>query len=53
VCGGVVGVQEEHNLNSKKNPERIDHVQEPVRSPFKTQAVVPADINTVLKQLYG
>ena len=53
VCGGVVGVQEEHGLNSKKNPERIDYVQEPVQSPFKTQTVFPSDINTLLKQLYG
>jgi transcription elongation factor Elf1 len=53
VCGGVVGVQEEHGLSSKKNPERIDQMQQPVRSPFKAQTIVPSDINTVLKQLYG
>ena len=53
VCGGVVGVQEEHGLNSKKNPERINHIQESGRSLFKTQTVFPSDINAVLKQLYG
>jgi len=53
VCGGVVGVQEVHNQNVKKNPEQIDHIQEHVTSSFKTQPVVPSDITTVLKQLYG
>jgi hypothetical protein len=53
VCGGVVGIQEEHAQNLQKNPERIDQIREPVQSPFKTQAVVPSDINTVLKLLYG
>ncbi|MGD1046691.1 MAG: hypothetical protein ABR936_15390 [Bacteroidota bacterium] len=53
VCGGVVGVQEEHGMNSKKNSERIDQMHEPVRSLIKNQTVVPSDINTVLKQLYG
>ena len=53
VCGGVVGVQEVHNQNKKKNPDRIGQIQEPVQSSSKTQAVVPPDINTVLKHLYG
>jgi hypothetical protein len=53
VCGGVVGVQEEHGQNSKKNPERIDQIKESVGSSFKTRTVVPSDISTVLKQLYG
>jgi hypothetical protein len=53
VCGGVVGVQEEHSQNSKKNPERVELMREPAHSPFKTQAIVPSDINTVLKLLYG
>jgi hypothetical protein len=53
VCGGVVGVQEVHNQDLKKNPERIDQIQEPVKSSFKTQTVVPSDISTILKHLYG
>jgi hypothetical protein len=53
VCGGVVGVQEEHGQNSKKIPDRVDHLQEPIGSASKTQSNIPSDINTVLKQLYG
>ncbi|MCX6121624.1 MAG: hypothetical protein NTX44_08395 [Ignavibacteriales bacterium] len=53
VCGGVVGVQEEHGQSSKKDAERIELMEEPARSFFKTQTVVPSDINTVLRLLYG
>ena len=53
VCGGVVGVQEMHNQDVKKKPEYIDQIQEQVKSSFKTQPVVPSDITTVLKHLYG
>jgi hypothetical protein len=53
VCGGVVGIQEEYGQSSKKNPERLELVREPARSPFENQAAVPSDINTVLKLLYG
>jgi hypothetical protein len=53
VCGGVVGVQEAHGQNSKKDPEQVELMREPAHSPFKAQAIVPSDINTVLKQLYG
>jgi 6-phosphogluconate dehydrogenase (decarboxylating) len=53
VCGGVVGIQEEHSQNVKGNPRRIEEIQEPVRSSFKTQATVDSDIESLIKYLYG
>jgi DNA-directed RNA polymerase subunit RPC12/RpoP len=53
VCGGVVGVQEEHSQNSKKNSERTDQEKDLVESSWKIQGITLPDINTVLKHLYG
>jgi len=53
VCGGVVGVQEELGLNSKKNSERTDQEKDLVVSSWKMQCITLPDINTVLKHLYG
>jgi hypothetical protein len=53
VCGGVVGVQEEHVHHGKNNHERIVHKQDSVQSSIQARNGHPMDINTVLKRLYG
>jgi hypothetical protein len=53
VCGGVVGIQEEHDQKAKLNSDRVEKIPEPVRPLSKSQFHVPPDINTVLKLLYG
>ena len=53
VCSGVVGVQEEHGQNSKKNSERTDQEKDLIEFSWKIQGVALPDINTVLKHLYG
>lgn len=53
VCGGVVGIQDEHSQNVKRNHRRIEHMQEPVRSSIRTQATVDSDIESLIKYLYG
>jgi DNA-directed RNA polymerase subunit RPC12/RpoP len=53
VCGGVVGVQEEHGQNLKKISERTNQEKDLVVSSWKIQGIILPDINTVLKHLYG
>jgi hypothetical protein len=53
VCGGIVGVQERQVRTVKKNSRRSTQKQDLPGPSVNSQIGLPADINTIMKRLYG
>ena len=52
-CGGIIGVEEVYNWMVETDSDYIDQGQKPVSSSSKSQSILPPDISTILKRLYG